>query len=123
MSQGLRDFMFTKAPDSKKEMRDIFVEKAYEMASEGDIAAMRLILSYTEGVPRPMIAWETATEERMTDEAIDQSIDDFLKRADAEGKKKSEEKTNKITEMILGKYPLDSVSEEVIREQIATIIG
>lgn len=55
LSQGLRDFMSKKDPDSKKKYRDIFTQKVMEMALGGDIAAIKLIFNYVDGTPQPVI--------------------------------------------------------------------
>jgi len=78
LSQGLRDFMFEKAPGKKKEVRDVFIAKVYELAMDGDIAAMRLILSYTEGIPRPMKSWEEIEREETSDEEVRAHLDRVL---------------------------------------------
>ena len=118
LSQGLRDFMFTKSPDQKKEIRDIFIEKVYNMATNGDIVAIRLILNYTEGVPRPMLDWEVVEKEKKSDAAIDEHIQQVLEEIRLDEQKK----INEITKIILDNTASAELSEETIRKQVTKII-
>jgi len=73
LTQGLRDYMFTRDPKSKKAIRDLLIEKMFELALQGDLAAMKLIISYTDGIPKP-IEYDEMEREKLSDEAIEMRI-------------------------------------------------
>lgn len=52
LTQGMRDFLSEKDPDKKKQRKDILIEKTFQMAQKGDIAAIKLLWNYIDGMPK-----------------------------------------------------------------------
>jgi len=52
LTDGMREFLIEKDPDKKQERKQILIEKTYNMAQKGDIAAIKLLWNYIEGMPK-----------------------------------------------------------------------
>lgn len=52
LTQGMRDFLSEHDPDKKRERKDLLVEQTYKQAMRGDIAAIKMIFNYLEGMPK-----------------------------------------------------------------------
>lgn len=120
LSKGLRDFMFTKDPITKKEIRDLFIEKAYNLAFKGDIAAMRLILMYTEGSPRQMV--EMPYEKEEEEEIGQEVLNEIMVEIDAGIQKRNEQKISEITEIISEHCTPNNISIDSLRGRVESII-
>ena len=52
LTEGMREFLSEHDPDKKKLRKDILVEQTYKQAIKGDIAAIKMIFNYLEGMPQ-----------------------------------------------------------------------
>ncbi len=52
LTDGMRSFLSCKDPREKKARKDLLVEQTYKQAMRGDIAAIKMIFNYLEGMPK-----------------------------------------------------------------------
>jgi len=51
LTAGMKEYLAEKDPEKKKQRKDILIEKTFQMAQKGDIAAIKLLWNYLDGMP------------------------------------------------------------------------
>jgi hypothetical protein len=52
LTEGMRAFLSEHDPIKKQQRKDLLVEQTYKQAMRGDIAAIKMIFNYLEGMPK-----------------------------------------------------------------------
>lgn len=52
LTEGMREFLSEHDPLKKQQRKDLLVEQTYKQAMRGDIAAIKMIFNYLEGMPK-----------------------------------------------------------------------